>query len=39
MIKNLGADYVILGHSENREVGETDITINKKIKSALKKQN
>ena len=36
MIKNLGADYVILGHSENREVGETDITINKKIKSALK---
>ena len=36
MIKNLGADYVILGHSENREVGETDININKKIKSALK---
>ena len=36
MIKNLGADYVILGHSENRELGENDFTINKKIRSALK---
>ena len=36
MIKNLGADFVILGHSENRELGENDFMINKKIKSALK---
>ena len=39
MIKNLGADYVILGHSENRENGENNFMINKKIKSALKKNN
>ena len=36
MIKNLGADFVILGHSENRQLGENDFMINKKIKSALK---
>ena len=36
MIKNLGAKYIILGHSENRANGDTNITINKKINSALK---
>ena len=36
MIKNVGAKYVIIGHSENRQAGETDKLINKKIKSALK---
>jgi len=36
MIKNVGAKYVIIGHSENRQAGETDRLINKKIKSALK---
>ena len=35
-IKNLGAEYIIIGHSENRELGETDETINKKIKLAIK---
>ncbi|ADG83544.1 triosephosphate isomerase [Thermincola ferriacetica] len=36
MIKNVGCKYVILGHSERREYfGETDETINKKIKSAF----
>ncbi len=35
MLKNVGAKYVIIGHSENRQTGETDILINKKIKSAI----
>ena len=35
MIKNIGAKYVILGHSENRKSGETDKLINLKIKSAI----
>ena len=36
MLKNVGAKYVILGHSENRADGDTDILINRKIKAALK---
>ncbi len=36
MLKNVGAKYVIIGHSENRLIGETDKLINHKIKSALK---
>jgi len=36
MIKNAGAKYVILGHSENRSDGDTDNIINNKIKSAIK---
>ena len=36
MVYNLGVRYVILGHSERRELGETDGFVNKKIKSALK---
>jgi len=36
MIKNVGAKYIILGHSENRQLGETDNLINLKIKSAIK---
>ena len=35
MIKNIGANYVIIGHSENRKKGETDRLINLKIKSAM----
>ena len=35
MIKNIGANYVIIGHSENRRKGETDKLINLKIKSAI----
>ena len=35
LIKSTGAKYVIIGHSENRMQGDTDIIINKKIKSAL----
>lgn len=39
MIKAIGAQYVIIGHSERRQFfGETDATINKKIKAALKHQ-
>ena len=36
MLKNVGAKYVIIGHSENRLSGETNKLINLKIKSALK---
>jgi len=37
MLKDLGCDYVILGHSERRKyLKETDEMINKKIKAALK---
>ncbi len=37
MLKEIGVDYVIIGHSERRQYfGETDETVNKKIKAALK---
>ena len=35
MLKNAGAHFVIIGHSENRVNGENDKLINLKIKSAL----
>lgn len=36
MVKDLGAEYVIIGHSERRKYfGETDEIINKKIKKAV----
>ena len=37
MLKELGCKYVIIGHSENRIAGETDLDINKKIHSAINK--
>lgn len=36
MVKSAGARYVIIGHSERRELGETNKDVNKKIISALK---
>ena len=36
MLKSVGAKYVIIGHSENRQAGETNKLINIKIKNALK---
>ena len=38
MLKKMGAEYIILGHSENRLEGETNQLIKKKIKSALNQQ-
>ena len=35
MLKKAGAEYIILGHSENRSEGETNQLIKKKIMSAL----
>ena len=35
MLKNIGAHFVIIGHSENRKKGEDNRLINLKIKSAL----
>ncbi|SHI16035.1 triosephosphate isomerase [Sporobacter termitidis DSM 10068] len=35
-LSDLGAHYVIIGHSERRQLfGETDITVNKKVHAAL----
>ena len=36
MLKDAGAKYVIIGHSENRQAGESNKLMNFKIKSALK---
>ena len=36
MLKSVGASYVIIGHSEVRQRGETNNLINKKIKAAIK---
>ena len=36
MLKSVGAKYVIIGHSENRQSGETDKLINLKVKAAIK---
>ena len=36
MLKEMGVEYVVLGHSERRQdFGETDETVNKKVKKAL----
>ena len=38
MIKNLNAKYVIIGHSDNRAEGDTDITLKKKVIFALERE-
>ncbi len=39
MLKSIGVEYVIIGHSERRKYfAETDETVNKKIKSALQNE-
>ena len=36
MLKDIGVDYVIIGHSERRQYfAETDVTVNKKVHAAL----
>ncbi len=35
MIKDVRGQYVILGHSERRALGETDETVSKKVRAAL----
>ena len=36
MLKEMGVKYVIIGHSERRQYfGETDVTVNKRLKSAI----
>ena len=36
MLKEMGVEYVIIGHSERRQYfGETDVTVNKRLKAAL----
>jgi triosephosphate isomerase len=39
MVRDAGADYVVIGHSERRTLfGETNATVNKKIAAALAQQ-
>lgn len=39
MLRDAGCDFVIIGHSERRQYfGETDATVNKKVKAALAHQ-
>lgn len=39
MLKEAGAEYVIIGHSERRRLfGETDVTVNRKLAAALTAQ-
>jgi len=35
MLKGMGVEYVIIGHSERRKNGETNEVVNKKLKKAL----
>lgn len=36
MLKEMGVEYVIIGHSERRQYfGETDVTVNMRVKAAL----
>jgi len=36
MLKEIGIDYCVIGHSERRQYfGETDLTVNKKLKKAI----
>ena len=36
MLKKIGSEYIIIGHSENRKEGETDKMIKRKIAFSLK---
>jgi triosephosphate isomerase len=37
MLRDIGCDYVLIGHSERRQYfGETDETVNRKLRAALK---
>ncbi len=36
MLKSVGVSYVIIGHSERRALGETDLIVNRKIEAVLK---
>ena len=38
MIKDTGSKFVIIGHSDNRQAGDTSSLINLKIKSAIKQK-
>lgn len=38
MLTSFGVEYVIIGHSERRALGETDTQVNKKIHAVLKRK-
>lgn len=38
MLASFGVEYVIIGHSERRAMGETDLQVNKKIVASLKRK-
>lgn len=35
-VRELGCDYVLIGHSERRKLGETDDIVNRKVQAAIK---
>ena len=36
MIKKVGAEYTLVGHSDNRKEGDTDLMLKNKVTYALK---
>lgn len=38
MLTSFGVTYVIIGHSERRALGETDVMVSKKVQAALKRK-
>jgi triosephosphate isomerase len=38
MLASFGVSYVIIGHSERRALGETDVMVSKKVQAALKRK-
>jgi triosephosphate isomerase len=38
MLQSFGVEYIIIGHSERRALGETDEQVNKKIQAVLKRK-
>ena len=36
MIKSVGANYTLIGHSDNRSEGDTDFMLKEKVKYAIK---
>jgi triosephosphate isomerase len=38
MLASFGVEYIIIGHSERRALGESDVQVNKKVQAVLKRK-